>query len=758
MRSSLRHAVFFVSAATLLVAAACKKEVASADPDTAQSETSTGAEGAATPSFENPGGMWMPTQMAAHADVLKSLGLAYDPMNLTDPTAEPLGSIVSLGGYCSASFVSPSGLLVTNHHCVTGLLQHNSTPEQNLLVDGYLAKTQKDELSGGPRGSVYVTQSVTDVTDKIISEIDKIEDPIARYDEIEKRRAAVAKECEASGPNLRCSVPSFFEGAEYYLIKQLSIQDVRVVYAPHAGVGVFGGDIDNWRWPRHTGDWSFLRAYVAPDGSSAPYSENNVPYKPPHYLKVDPKGVQKGDLVMVTGYPGRTNRLKTAGEVRNATDWMYPRAVDRYAKLLAILEEAAKADPKVAISAASIIRSLSNVLINNRGMLDGLAKGGLADTRAAEEQKLRAWIEADPDRKAKYGTVLDDIDKLNQAQWATQEHDAALGDIYNVSGLFQAAMIVREAAEQRAKKEEERDPQFKGKGIEMMAKSFESGPPSRFGLEVEKAFVRVGLESAAKLPDDQRPKMIDEMLGGKTDAAAVDKAMETYYGKTKLTDGKALAKMVRKASIKDLKRSKDPLIKLVMKYGDQLEALDQAEKAYDGKMAALRPLYIEALRKFADAPVAPDANSTLRITYGTVRGYAPSPDKPVYEPFTTISGMIAKHTGEEPFNAPEDVRKAVEAGNFGDYKHPELGEVPVDFLADLDITGGNSGSATLNARGELVGLAFDGNYEAMASDWIFMPDITRSIQVDIRYILWVMDAVDGADHLIEEMGLTPSIP
>ncbi len=754
MRRTLRHALIFVSAATVATTGACKKEAGeSTTPDGAQTATTDDAK----PKFENPGGMWMPTQMAEHAATLKELGLAYDPMQLTDPTAKPLGSIVSLGGYCSASFVSPQGLLVTNHHCVTGLLQHNSTPEQNRLVDGYLAKTQKDELPGGPGGSVYVTQSVTDVTAKIVDGIDEIEDPIARFDAIEKRRDEVAKACEASGENLRCSVPSFFEGAEFYLIKQLAIQDVRVVYAPHAGVGVFGGDIDNWRWPRHTGDWSFLRAYVAPDGSSKPYAEDNVPYEPPHHLEVAAQGVQAGDLVMVTGYPGRTNRLKTAAEVRNATDYSYPRAVARYAKMLEILEAAAAKDPELAISAAGIMRSLSNVLINNRGMLDGLAKGGLADQKAAEEQKLRDWIEADPERKAKYGTVLDDIAKLNQELWATQAADDAMGDIVRVSGYLQAALVVREAAKEREKKEDERAPQFKGPALEGMAKSMESGPPSRWGVEVEKALVRVGLENAAKMPVDQRPAMINDMLEGKSDAAAVDAAMERYYGKTKLSDGKALAKMVRTAKLKDLKKSKDPLIALVMKHGEAIDALETREKEYEGKMAALRPIYIEALRAFADGPVAPDANSTLRITYGTVRGYAPKPDAPVYEPFTKLSGMIAKHTDEDPFDAPDAVLEAAKAEKFGPYVNEAIGEVPVDFLADLDITGGNSGSATLNAQGQLVGLAFDGNYEAMASDWIFMPEITRSIQVDIRYILWVMDAVDGADHLITEMGLTPAI-
>ena len=755
MTRTLRPVIFLAPALTLALGGACNKESESTTPDAAG--TTSDAETKKTPAFENPGGMWMPTQMADHKETLTELGLAYDPMNLTDPTAQPLGAVVSLGGYCSASFVSPEGLLVTNHHCVTGILQHNSKPEKNLLQDGYLANERGEELPGGPRGQVYVTQSVTDVSDKILTGITDIQDPIARVDEIEKRRAEVAKACEASGPNLKCSVPSFFEGAEFYLIKQLSIQDVRLVYAPHAGIGVFGGDVDNWRWPRHTGDWSFLRAYVAPDGSSKPYAKDNVPYKPPHHLEVAAEGVQAGDFVMVAGYPGRTSRLKTAGEVRNATDYSYPRSVERYAQMLEILEAAAKSDPELAISTASIMRSLSNVLINNQGMLDGLAKGGLAEERAKQEQALQAWIEADEGRKAKYGTVLADIAKLNQARWATQAKDDAMSDIVLTSALMQAALVVREAAMARAATKEERDPEMSDEAIERLAKAMEAGPPMRWGLDVEKAFVRAALEKGAQMPDGERPAIVDTMLGETRDAAAIDAAIEKYYGKTKLTDGKALAKMVRTAKAKQLEKSKDPFLALAMQYGEEIDALEAAEKTYEGNMAALRPVYVEALREFAGGKVAPDANSTLRITYGTVRGYAPTPDKPVYEPFTKVSGMVAKHTGEEPFNAPANILEAAKAEKWGPYVNEAVGEPSLDFLADLDITGGNSGSATLNAKGQLVGLAFDGNYEAMASDWIFMPEITRSIQVDIRYVLWVMDAVDKADHLIQEMGLTPAI-
>lgn len=752
MGPSFRNLLVLAPALTCLaLAGACDKgSVSSKSPDTATDTSRT--------AFENPGGMWMPVQMADHADQLKELGLAYDPAALTDPTQFPLGAVVSLGGYCSASFVSESGLLITNHHCSTSILQHNSTPEKNLMVDGYLAKEMKDELPGGRAGSVYVTHKVTDVTDKIVAHTAAITDPIARYDALRANRSKVAEACEEGRPNMKCSVRSFFEGAEYHLIEQLAIQDIRLVYAPHAGIGIFGGEIDNWRWPRHTGDWSFLRAYVAADGSSAAYAEDNVPYKPPHHLEVAMQGVDAGDFVMVAGYPGRTNRLKTAGEVRDATEYRYPRAIARFQKLIDVLEAAGKADPDLGIQVASTLRSLHNGLTNNKGMLDGLAKGGLADTKGEEEKKLREWIAADEERAQNYGTVLDDIEALNATARATRDADTAMNSLLGSSAYLQAALLVREAANQREKKEEERDPRFSDEAIEKMARSMEGGPQARFGPDVEKALVALALADAGALADDKRPALIDSALGETRDAAAVEAAIKTLYAKSRLGDGKALAKLLRTGKLSKLKRSKDPFIKLAMKHGPDFDDLEAREKAHEGAMAALRPIYVAALREQAGGKLAPDANSTLRLTYGTVRGYAPSAGADVYTPFTTATEMVAKHTGEEPFNAPAAILEQAKAKNYGPYAADVVGgDLPLDFLADLDITGGNSGSATLDKDGKLVGLAFDGNYEAMASDWIFMPEITRSIQVDIRYVLWVMDAVDDADHLITEMGLTPAI-
>jgi len=703
------------------------------------------------------GGMWMPSQMVEHAELLEKLGLEFKAEALTDPTAFPLGAVVSLG-FCSGSFVSPDGLIVTNHHCAVPVaLQYNSTAERNLLEEGFLAQDRAAELWAGPSQRIYVTTAFTDVTDEILAGSAEIEDPKARYEAIEDARNERVAACEKAHDDTRCVVRDFFEGAQYYEIQQLELRDIRLVYAPHAGVGVYGGEIDNWRWPRHTGDFTFLRAYVGKDGKPADYSKDNVPFQPEHHLKVATSALEPGDLVMVAGYPGRTNRLKTSDEVASATNSYYPYAIERYEQQISTVEALAKEDKDLAIKMNRRLRGWNNGLTNNRGMLEGLSKGGLAEQKASEEKAMREWIAADPSRQAKYGGVLDEIAKLNAAERKTTDTDRAHFEIMRASTLLGRAEYLVELARERAKKPEERKPGYSKKELEETRKRLE-GSDRTYAEKADQALFALALERAARLPEDSEPKALQIVVGSEAETREqIDAKVSALYAKSKLGDTKAFLKLFDGTDEKKLKKNKDPFIKLALELEPINDALTDRQKEHAGAMAALRPKYVAAVREFSEGPVAPDANGTLRVTFGTVRGYKPTPEAAVYTPFTTVSEMMAKHQDKEPFDVPDDVIAAVEAKKWGPYVDPTVGEVPVDFLADLDITGGNSGSACINQRGELVGLAFDGNYEAMASDWLFMPDITRSIQVDFRYVMWLMDAVDGADHLLEEMGVTPAI-
>jgi hypothetical protein len=703
--------------------------------------------------YQNPGGMWPPGQMTQHVVTLRELGMKLDPQALTDPMAFPLGAVVSLGG-CSASFVSPDGLIITNHHCATGALQFNSTPEQDLLHGGYLAKSRADEKSNGPAARVYVTQAFHDVTKEVRAGLEIIVDPKKRYDTIEQRQKELIAKCEKDRPELRCNVVSFFDGDMFMLIEQLEIRDVRLVYSPAEGIGNFGGEIDNWRWPRHTGDFTFFRAYVGADGKPADFAADNVPYKPKYHLEVASRPLGPRDLVFVTGYPGRTSRLKTAAEVAEAVDWFYPRRIKLCEDYMALLERIGKDDKDLEIKGRALWRGLANALTNTKGQVEGLTKGGLKDKKTREEQALRAWGAEHPDMAV--GAALDQLAAAYTTYRQHRDEEAATQEAVGMSAMLSAADTIVHMALERPKPDAERDPAFQERNHKRMLQGTKQAQQT-YARQLDLAKLRLALLRAAALPQADRPKLLSLIVPkGEPTAEAIGNALDALYAKTKLEDADTRVKLLSSATIDELKKSDDPFIKLALVLRPTLQAYDDNGKAYQGETLLNRVRFVTALRAKAGGVLAPDANGTLRITYGTVRGYKPKPDAKEYFPFTRLREMVAKATGKDPFDAPERIVEAAKKGPFAPYVDPELGEVPVDFLSDLDITGGNSGSPTLNAQGELVGLVFDGNYESMASDWQFMPEITRAIHVDIRYVLWIMDAVDHAHDLMKEMGVKPS--
>ncbi len=715
------------------------------------------APNAAAAAFQNPGGMWMPHQIAegVHAATLKKLGLAFDPKDLSDPTSGVLSSVVSLGG-CSASFVSGDGLVATNHHCATGALQHNSTGAKNLLDEGFLARTRAEERSNGPQARVYVTRAVTDVTSLVRKGLEAIKDDRARWKEIEKRQKEIIAACEKDKVGTtRCSVSSFYEGAQYYLVEQLEIRDVRLVWAPPSGVGNYGGEIDNWRWPRHTGDVSFFRAYVGKDGKPADFAEGNVPYQPAHHLKVASTPLRPKDLVLVAGYPGRTSTLKTSAEVEEAVTWGYPRRQKMFEDYLARLAEVTKDDKEAKVRATSWVRRFGNALTNTKGQLDGLVKGGLAAQKAAQDGSLRAFTEGAPDRKAKWGKALSGIDEVLAAQARHREADAELEEL-TFSRLLAAAMTIVRMAEERPKADADRDPEYQARNWPRHEQAMKAVSTS-YHRKVDEAMLSLALERIAAAPAKERSRALAMVAGAETSREGIAKAVAARYATTKLEDEKTRQDLLTKATTAELAKSKDGLVALAVALRPLVKDAEERRERLAGKLASLKPQLVEARRAMSEAPFAPDANSTLRVTYGTVRGYKPAPSAETYVPFTTVSQVIAKNQRKEPFLVPESLVRAFEQKRFGPYVDAKLGEVPVDFLADLHITGGNSGSATLNAKGELTGLVFDGNYEAMASDWVFVPEVTRSIHVDIRYVLWLLDAVVDGDHLLKEMGVTPAV-
>ena len=701
-------------------------------------------------------GMWMPQQIPDLAAKLKAMGFEGDPAAFADLTGQPMGAIVSLGG-CTASFVSPEGLIATNHHCAVGALQYNSTPQKNLLVDGFLAKARADELSNGPGARVFVTVSVGDVTDAITGKLDPKLDDRKRFDAIDRRVKQRVAACEANG--LRCRVDPFFGGLRYFEIAQLEIQDVRTAYAPAAGIGNFGGETDNWRWPRHTGDWSFFRAYVGPDGKPAPFSKDNVPYKPTRWLKLQPAGVKEGDLVFVVGYPGRTQRHQTFAEVRETTQWSFPRVIRTYQQQIEILEALGKNDKELQIKATGRLRGLNNTLTNRKGMLEGLIKGGILAQKEQNEKDLAAWIAALPARQKEYADVLPALARLQDESEATRERDAVFTGLFMSSSLLNAAHSAHLLSVEKTKQNDvDREAEFQQRNWTRIREGQERAQRT-LDPRIDRALLRWAMGYAAALPAEQRISGLDKLVGltpgmAKADSQkGIDAYLDTLYAGTKTADKDFRLGLLEKTTAQ-IAATKDPMVDLALALDPLFQANREAQKRRQGAASRIRPRYMQALLAKAGGLVAPDANSTLRVTFGTVKS-KPGPDGLHWNAFTTLKGVEQKHTGEGEFDAPARelaAIKALRAGQQTPYVATDLGDVPVDFLSTVDTTGGNSGSPTLNGKGEFVGLLFDGTYDTIASDFLYDTLNTRSIHADARYMLWVMSQVDGASQLIDEMG------
>jgi Peptidase S46 len=702
-------------------------------------------------------GMWMPEQVPQLAPRLRELGFSGDAKAFADLTGDPMGAIVSLGG-CSGSFVSPDGLVATNHHCVIGALQTNATPERNLIRDGFVARSRGEELWAGPGSRVLVTLSVKDVTGAIAAPIDPKLDDAARGKLLERRVKERTAACERGG--VRCTIASFFEGARWLEIAQLELQDVRLVLAPPEAVGNFGGETDNWSWPRHAGDFAFVRAYVSRDGQPVAHAKDNVPYRPTRYLRVSPRGVSEGALVLVAGYPGRTQRLRTLAEVRGELEWAYPRTVRRNRELIAALEPIAKADPAAAIRVHAKLRSLANGMKNREGVIAGAARVGLLEAKATDEKELRAFIAADPPRKAAYGAALPGLDRLEEERERTRERDATFEALLSSSGLLDAARTIARLAEERPKEDLERDAEFQAREWPKLRERLERLERT-YDARADRALLRYVLVEAAALPEALRIAPLDAAIGITPGTSAqeasrrIDALLGRLYAGTRLHE-KAIRVALLEASARDLARRNDAFLALYGALRPFERELDEARHAREGARSRFGPVYAKALIDRAAGLVAPDANRTLRVTYGVVKGVSPR-DGVVYAPQTRLSGVVAKHRpGDAEFGIPPsvlEIMRAQVARRSGPWVDPKLGDVPVDFLSTVDTTGGSSGSAVLNDQGELVGLLFDGTWETVASDFLYDRDATRSIQVDSRYVLWFLSDVARAKGLLRELGV-----
>jgi len=692
-------------------------------------------------------GMWMPHQMK-NLD-LKALGLQMDPADLYKKDGTGLMSaVVHLGGG-TGEFVSDEGLILTNHHVAFGALQRASDKEHDYIQNGFIAWEKSEEIPA----SGYIADVLLgyeEVTELILSNIEQGLSPLEKYYAIEKNIKELVAKTEEQGPDIRASVASMYSGNQYFLFRFKRLRDIRLVYAPPRDLGNYGGDIDNWMWPRHTCDFSFLRAYVSQENEGSGYHADNIPYKPKAVMKISLDGFKDGDFSFVMGYPGRTYRNYTLAELQADLDDM-KESISLRKDIIAFLEQAGEGNREVEIKYAGTIKGLNNGLKNYQGKLEGMQKAGILNKKEKQEQEFLAWVAQSPERKQRYGTVLQDIDQfMKKYQEFSQKNDvlSQLGGRYSSALLSQASTIIR-TTQERQKPDMERETQFQERNLPYIKQRIELAERS-YDLNTDRALLKHNLKKMQDLPPEQLPRALRDILIQKSEQelnAYVDK----LYSETILASPEKRLSLIEMTPEQVL-ATKDPFLLLAAQMEEEMKELREENKALSQERADLKKIYLEALLEMYEGKISPDANSTIRFTYGVIDGYTPR-DAVYYESQTTLKGVLEKETGEFPFHVPEKLKQLYAERDFGPYMDKELQDIPVCFLNTTNVTGGNSGSPTFNAKGEQTGIIFDMTYESVTGDYYVIPELQRTISVDIRYVLFVTEKFSKAMHVIEELDL-----
>lgn len=692
-------------------------------------------------------GMWMPSQLPSIAKQLRAAGYQGNPADLADLTRPPLSAVVKVGG-ATGAFVSGDGLVLTNHHVAFGVIQYNSNPQRDLIQHGFVAGDRTQELPANPDFRLRVTTGFDKVTEQVLAQA-RGKTGRAYYDAVDAAGKALVAACEREA-GFRCSVVNMFYGRDFYLVKQLELRDVRLVYAPPRAIGNYGDEVDNFVWPRHSGDFTVLRAYVGLDGKPAAYAKDNQPYHPPAHLQIASEGVNEGDFVMLAGYPGITYRHRSAAEFADQVQWRLPKSVEVMKQLQGVIEDSGRADKQAAIRYASQLQSLKNGIKRFSGELDGLKRSDAVEIRRKDEDAMLAWLDKQPHAR----TLRPDIDavaKLIAGGNATRERDLLFALLQSQTQLMRSALTLQRLAHERAKPDAERESGYQQRDEDLTAGMLKQ-VQRRYDVAVEKRLLSALLTRYQQLPEAQRVAEFDAAFG--RTPAELSAALDRVYGATQLGD-EAQRLHWLKVQPEALAQSDDALLKLAASLQPALLRIEDQRKERDGELLRLRPAYMQALiayREQQGRAVYPDANSTLRVSYGKVTPLK-ARDAVSYSPLTSTAGIVEKNTGVEPFDAPKPLLDAISKGDYDGYLDQRSGVMPVDFLSNLDTTGGNSGSPVLNAHGQLVGLNFDSNWEAVSASWMFDPRYKRAIHVDMRYMRWLMDKVYPAPWLLRELGV-----
>ena len=680
---------------------------------------------------------------------LKKAGLKINEKDIYNPGQIGLvDALVQVSG-CTGSFVSPNGLIITNHHCAFSAVQLASTPQHNYLENGFVASSQEKEIEA--KGlTIRITDSYEDVSVRILNAVANISDPIERINTITKLREQIAREAEQKDPSIKAEVSEMFIGKTYVLFRYKTIEDVRLVYIPRQDIGEFGGETDNWVWPRHTGDFSFLRAYVGPDGKPAKYSKDNVPYQPKKHLKVNPKGVEENDFVFILGYPGRTFRHRPAQFIEYQQKFLLPYTSELNDFQNQQMALAGKDDKATELALATRIKRNANVLKNYRGKLKGLRNIDLIGSKKKEDQDLANFINSKPELKKKYGTLMQDIDNHYQLVFSDALRELWFNNLYSGIRSMQVANIVNSLKNTVLKESSVSNRQKVFElNINSVKKQLDAVYES-YNVLADKNIAARMFADATTLTDKHTVQTIANKKFASADQASsfIKNAIES----SKLNAANSLYTSVLKDA-NTLASYSDDILTIQKELNVEHTAYKDELKRREGVLNRLMGDYVAVKEVFQSKNFIPDANSTLRLTFGNIKGYSPA-DATYMSPFTTVKGLIEKgNSGDPEFKYPQPIKEAWLAKNFGPYVRKGTNDVPVNILYNMDTTGGNSGSPIMNAYGELIGVNFDRSYDATINDFAWNESYSRSIGVDIRYVLWIADKIDNAQFIIKEMGI-----
>ena len=687
-------------------------------------------------------GMWEPYQMESLKKELRASGYRGNVSNVSDLFKHPMNAIVSLGG-CSAAFVSDTGLIATNYHCIErSYLQFNSNAESDLFETGFVARTKEDEKKSAPGSRVYVTLDSSNITDKVLFGLSDTTQALDRAKIIEDNKKEIIKNCETSD-EIECRVRSFFSGEIYKLEKVLKIKDVRLVYAPPAYIGEYGGEIDNWMYPRHTGDFALLRAYTAKDGSSKEFNKDNVPYKSDSFLKISAKGVEDGDFVMVVGYPGRTNRLLTLNEIKWDLETGFYETVKFLKRGIDLIEQNTNSSNGSKLKYRGLKSGYQNYYKKISGQIDGAENFKLLESEEINWINFIGFVESSANEtdKAYLNELLALIDQ-------EQKKNIARSYFGNSALISQAQRIYRNAVE-RESIDSERKSGYQERDQEGIANRIKALDYS-YDHEVDRVIFLDRLMTYKNFDKSYRRGTYSKLLRLDENEEVVTQRVNEIY-KTKYKNSKNFLNMMS-LTLDELNSSQDPLIIFIRDIFEESLEYEKESERVGAQRQLLKSKFNNLLRKYYESSgrqMYADANGTLRVTYGNVAGVSLQ-DGIRYEPFTRLEGIAQKHSGKKPFKASDQLLSLIENKDYGKYEYKPINSVPVNFISTLDITNGNSGSATINAKFELVGLAFDGMLETIIADYKHIPE-ARTISVDSRYLLWTLEKLERADNILEEL-------